>query len=400
MVRFAVRRRTSSGRRRHLTRMVGVLATGLALASTAACGSSDSDSSKGGDDASASASVADAKEALAPYYKIRVFPIPTEGPSAAAGKRIWIVSCGQQSPGCAAGVDAGKTAAEALGWTVNVADGNFGQNDGYSKGIRQAVAAKADAVLLYGFSCESVTAAANDAQEAGVKIVSTLACGDDGTLTLAADVPDPVAYNQLAGELSAWKVIEETDGKANVLLYNISGEETSEASAKGFTSVIDKCASCSVKQIDVPIQNLGPQLGAKVQSDLLANGNANAIQIPYASVYELGVKAGLARVNRDIFVMSAQQSTSLYSDMHASGKVTLGTVTTYSPGQESWAAIDQLNRLLNGEPVVPEGAFIGVTDAENNLPAEGEAFDSSSESEFFTTKFPYQDAYKKLWNGS
>lgn len=380
--------------------MIGVLATGLALVATAACGSSDSNGSKSGDSSSAATSVTAAKEALAPYYKIRVFPIPTSGPTAAAGKRIWIVSCGQQSPGCAAGVDAGKAAAEALGWTVNVADGNFGQNDGYSKGIRQAVAAKADAVLLYGFSCESVTAAAKEAQDAEVKVVSTLACGDDGTLKIADDVANPVAYNQLAGELSAWKVIEETDGKANVLLYNISGEETSEASAKGFKSVIDKCSSCSVKQIDVPIQNLGPQLGAKVQSDLLANGNANAIQIPYASVYELGVKAGLARVNRDIFVMSAQQSTSLYTDMHSSGKVTLGTVTTYSPGQESWAAIDQLNRLLNGEPVVPEGAFIGITDADNNLPAKGEVFEGSSQAEFFSTQFPYQDAYKKLWNGN
>jgi ribose transport system substrate-binding protein len=193
-------------------------------------------------------------------------------------------------------------------------------------------------------------------------------------------------------------VIEETEGNANVLFYNIVAEEDSVSEWAGFQNVMSRCQTCTVKEENVPLSQLSPALSAQVQSDLQANPGVNTIAVPYASVYDIGIGAGLARVNRKIFVMSGQQSTSLYTAIHnTSSNVTLATVTSTSPGQSSWAAIDAMNRAFNGSPMIPEGAFLGITDSTHNLPPSGQGFDGPGEQQFFTTSFPYQDTYEKIW---
>jgi ribose transport system substrate-binding protein len=397
--------------RKSLARRIAFVVASAAILAIAACASSSSAPSDPGSSTGAGSSsspsataasiVAQAQSALDPYYKIRVWPVPTTGPAAAAKKRIWIVSCGQQSPGCADGVADAETAAKAIGWSVSIYDGNFDTNNAYTTGIQQAIAAQANGVLLYGIPCDSVTQAVANAKRAHIVVLSTESCSGGYGLEYAPGYEGNPQFFYLSGQLAAWKVIEATDGKANVLFYNIVAEEDSVSEWAGFQNVMSRCQTCTVKEENVPLSQLSPALSAQVQSDLQANPGVNTIAVPYASVYDIGIGAGLARVNRKIFVMSGQQSTSLYTAIHnTSSNVTLATVTSTSPGQSSWAAIDAMNRAFNGSPMIPEGAFLGITDSTHNLPPSGQGFDGPGEQQFFTTSFPYQDTYEKIWKGN
>jgi len=88
--------------------------------------------------------------------------------------------------GCSRPVAGAVAAAQALGWKTKVFDGQFGADDAYDTGIRQAVAAKATAILLIGIDCNTAKAGLEAAKSAGIPVLgaNSFDCNDP-PLTLA-----------------------------------------------------------------------------------------------------------------------------------------------------------------------------------------------------------------------
>src|SRR5215207_1682386 len=152
---------------RGLRVVLGCVATiGVCLA-LSACGDSSSDESSRGASAGGDSGVAAAKANLERLYAGTSVPPPSDSPAPAEGKDVWIISLAQNYSPANLTVAATDRAARAMGWRTTIFDGK-GNSETFLTGIRQAVAAGADGVVMVFIDCALVKSGAREASRAGV----------------------------------------------------------------------------------------------------------------------------------------------------------------------------------------------------------------------------------------
>src|SRR5262249_32633064 len=104
---------------------------------------------------------------------------PKSSPKPQAGKKGWIISPGQIGESASIPTTAAKEAGGAIGWEMTIFDSKLDVN-AFSTGIRQAIAAKADGIILHAIDCPLVKQALLEARDAKVKILAyyALDCDD------------------------------------------------------------------------------------------------------------------------------------------------------------------------------------------------------------------------------
>ena len=385
------------------------LLVGAAALLAAGCGSSGnssgaSDSPSGSSTtATTAASIAPFQAALQRYYKGTFTSPPTTSPAPPKNVKLWIISCGQASAGCAGPVAAAKAAAEKLGWTVNVFDGNFGIGDAYDSGLRQAVAAHATAIITVGVDCSLAKTGYLAAKASHIPVVgaNSFDCNDpalhDGPALFSAttrytpQAPTAAATLEEVGRAKADWIIVHTHGKAQVINLNFSGITGGTYTNDGFVSEMAKCKSCKiVKTINFtpadtsdgvlkqewasalaqfPDANAGTVLsdGIIIQDDLAQALQSDARTKTFALVGEEGYATNVRLVKDD--------------DGEDAG-------ATYDSNWLSWGAVDEMVRVLDHKPLVNEGMGVQVWDATHNLPAPGTNYGAAVD---------YQKIYEKAW---
>lgn len=143
----------------------GTMLVVAALALSACSTSSDTGSNGSGPSASASLS-ADAQAALDKSIAGVGSDLALDPVTPASGINLYVVSCGEQTPGCSVPAAAVKTAAEKVGWTATIADGKLNP-EGFATAIRQAVAGGASVIVPIGIGCGVAAAAFKEAVEIG-----------------------------------------------------------------------------------------------------------------------------------------------------------------------------------------------------------------------------------------
>ena len=226
----------TNARAARLPRMAAAaVALVAAVTIIAACSSSSSSSPAASTSASGSASAASTTSGvpaavtalLDSGYKGTFQPPPSSGPKAAAGKSVWVISCGQIAASCAEIADAAMAAGNALGWKMTLFDGKLDPTL-YTQGILQAIAAHASGIFTVAVDCSIATAPLKQAKAAGIYTVgvSNFDCNDP-----LADTGPPlystyVKYTGINGYCTTyedWKeynaawIIAQTDGKAKVI---------------------------------------------------------------------------------------------------------------------------------------------------------------------------------------
>lgn len=370
-----------------------------AAAVLAACSSppssSDGSANANSNGASSDAVVAAAQQAMDQYYKGTETAPPTTGPKAGAGKNVWIISCGQAVPGCSLQSNAAKEAAQALGWKATLFDGAFGANDGYAKGIRQAIAAKADGIIIVSIDCTSVTQALNEAKAAGVKVVSQngFPCSDTSLVTLyqpSSEATDVSAFGQAEGKAQADWIIAKTQGKAKILNYRFIDNNFAIQINKGFTDEITKCTTCSVKNTDISLSDYSnPSVfQQKASSALLANPTITAVHVPFDSFMTGGVAQGVVTGGKTGTV-AAMGSEGFAANLNLI-RDKRGQAAAMASDQAwiGWAAADTMNRVFAGQPPAPAGIGFKAIDADHNLPARDQDYHTSVD---------FRAAYKAVW---
>jgi hypothetical protein len=109
---------------------------------------------------------------------------PVSDPNALRGKTLMYLSAGLSSPSGTAGVEALKALEAQLGFTLVTYDGQFTPSK-YQEGMRQAVAQRVDALIVYGVDCAGNEAALREVHAAGIKII--------GLQSVDCDEADPSA---------------------------------------------------------------------------------------------------------------------------------------------------------------------------------------------------------------
>jgi ribose transport system substrate-binding protein len=372
-----------------------LVAAGLALG-VAACG--------GGDGAAGAASATQTQSSGAPavdkelaqLYKGTMGQPPATGPKAAKGKKVLIVSCGQQTLSCVSGAKGAMDAAKAIGWDAQLFDGKFNPAL-YGTGVQQGISQKVDGIVLDAIDCATARPQLEKARKAGIKIVSFAAydCDDpsiggaplfDGQVQFRGD-PDVRASAFTHAGMQARFAAAKQNGKAKVILFKLDALLATKYMREGLERGFARCSGCKVvAEVPLAPTDIGPALQQKVQSVLLKHPEANTVMSGFDVLLLAGVEAGVraSGLGSKIKLFGAEGYAPT-ADLVRGGSVAGGVAV--DGDWQGWAGIDELNRIFNGEKAVDEGLGFQAWDKDHNLDASGP----------WRSKVDYKSAYEKVW---
>ena len=360
----------------------------------AALGVSASSSASSG--LSPAAGIAEAKKLVTQYEQPPKWAPPGTpfDASKAKGKSIWYVSLSLSIPFekyMLQGIQQGAASVGAKGVGF---DGKFSAAEG-SRGIEQAIQAKASVIMVGGFEPSLVGPALNDAQKAGIPVIMANV-QDPGPPR--KDYPSAVkafATHSFSwpGKVEADFVTADSNGKANVLFLSTSDIPNITTPMKvAFQKELARvCPGCKVKVIDVPSGQWNT-LQTKTPSLIRANPDANYI-IPDFDGMVIFALPGVhsAGATGKVKIVSFNATPSV---MKALKNKDVVVAETGGPNLlQGWAFADQALRVAAGVKPLPD---IGIEDrlfTASNI----NSINLGAEESTWYGEGDYVAAYKKLW---
>lgn len=379
-------------------RAAAVTSTTLVLAlGLAACGSSSSTSSgstpsgtAGSGGASTSAGLAEATSIVAQYRQ----PPTWQGPDAPVavgglkGKRVVYISVNDAIPvlkywsGRLTGL-----LSQYGGVSMEVVDAK-GSVDAANKGFQQAIATKADAIVIQALPASLFAAQITQAKAAGIKIIVANA-GVPGDVSGGVDAAVTFDYVQVGKLIGDWMVAD-SKGKGKGLVITSDDVPASEPQAQGTLSEVKRlCPACNMKTQDVQI----PQWESSIPTLFQTTVNADPERKYLLPLYDGQALPGLGALrtaNRgDKVAVGAFNATpgivEQLKDAKSGLKLDIG-------GQNEWwayAAADQVFRVLAGAtPIGNYHVGLRIFDTSNSSLIQGKDEYSWYASNDYSSKFP------------
>jgi ribose transport system substrate-binding protein len=332
-------------------------------------------------------------------YKGTARTPPTSAPKPQKGKKVWIISPGQVGESASIATNAAKEAGELIGWNMTLFDAKLDASM-FGTGIRQAIAAKADGIILHAIDCAWVKQPLVEAHAAKVKVVAyyALDCDDpsvkgeklfDGVVDFGSQFGSYAELTRAWGAVKADWIIVETQGKAKVIGFRQDEFSVVKYIREGFEQELAKCKTCEiVKNVDLTLTDLGPTLQQKAQGALLQHPEANAAHAPYDSLMHFGIGAAIVGSGRadQIHVIAGEgypSNIQLIRD-----KKGQDAANAYPNVWTGYAAVDTLNSVLHGQKPQDSGIGWKLIDREHNLPPPGKGYEPDQD---------FRTAYKKAW---
>jgi ribose transport system substrate-binding protein len=380
--------------------VIAVLAT---LVTVTACSSTSSDQPSAESGSSAAAQPSADLPTLDDLYKGLEGTPPSDGPAAATGKKVFLVSCGEAFPPCSIMGEEMAKAADVLGWDFKVLDGAGNVGGAYGNAIRQAVAADADAVILNGFDCSIVKQPLEEAKAAGVLVLGLEAfdCSEtgDGDSLFTAPMqylegqPGAVAYWEAFGTMAA-EYIASKRPDAKIIAVSTFDDGLGTVVYDAFETTLEKnCPDCEiVEKVSGVVTDAFPggPLEQRFSTALVQHPDVTAVYSLWdTNLTNLnGGKAVTDAGLRDQTLLVGGLGTEASIGALRDGKID-AIPHTVDKAWLAWGALDQLNRAFAEEP--PAGGVGGprVLDETQDLPSSGG----------YVTDVDYVDAYTAIWTG-
>ncbi|WP_411733429.1 sugar ABC transporter substrate-binding protein [Paeniglutamicibacter sp.] len=328
---------------------------------------------------------------------------PTTAVTTEPGQNVWILSCSQMSEGCATVSSAATEAAGLLGWKSTVYDGAFGAGGAYPTGVRQAIAAKADAIIVVSVDCNLIQAPLREAKRAGIPVVQAFSfdCDDPqvggdalftASMKMTEEHPDLAGWMQQWGAAKARWLMAETNGEARIINTVFDGKILGNHANKGFTEQLAECGNCEIlEDVHVADSDIGSGvLRQKFSSALTANPTANATN----ALFDGWMSAsGLAQA-----INSSGRSATIAAMGGEGLKPNMGFIkdgrgqsaaVAYDAQWLGWATVDVLARALAGAEQQIQGLGWQTVDVDHNTP-EGESA--------YTSTYDFRADYRTAWN--
>jgi ribose transport system substrate-binding protein len=318
---------------------------------------------------------------------------PTTGPKAAKGKTIVFVSLTQNSSGNNDASKGATDAAKVLGWNISVIDGKGNATD-TANALQQAIALKPDGIILASVDPASNKAALDQADAAGIKIVSWHSTSSPGPVPDAHIIvnvstpPDQIAY--LAGEYA----VVHGNGTAKAEVISDRQYQIVVTKSDAIEKAIKECDTCQLLSEDNGPFGEVPQRTPSLTNSLLQKfGKDLQYMLTFNDVYFDFVvptlkSAGIEPGSPPFLISAGDGSESAYQRIRT-GQFQIATVPepAYMHG---WQLIDELNRAFNGAP--PSGYVTKVhLVTKDNVDLDG------GKGNRYDPQNGYQDQYKKIW---
>lgn len=325
-------------------------------------------------------------------------PMPSSAPKPVTGKNIWVVTLTSVSPSVANIAKGVTEAGKLLGWNTTVFDGK-GTPTGWNDGIRQAIAAKADAIVLDIVECQPVQEALKEARAAGIKIYGVSGSDCDVPEVGLAPLFDGQTWRPMPGgraarlaetaKMKAAWIVAQAGTSAEIMEMTEPDYQGVVVSSKAFHDALASlCKRCKVDDVPFNLSDLGTQLRPKTEAGLLKFPKAKVAVFPYDSALLLGGAAAIAGSGRvgSLLVMGGECLAPNVELIRSGGGQSACVAVPYP--RMGWAAVDALNRIFQGQPEADSGIGNQLVDKDHNLPAAGVTYDGIGD---------YQANYKKIW---
>ncbi|HWI22481.1 MAG TPA: sugar ABC transporter substrate-binding protein [Baekduia sp.] len=378
-----------------IRKLVAVLAALCLTLGVAACGSDNDSGTENSSGATAETSGNNA-EAAAVVEKAKTPPTwqgPKDSPPPAKDKFVIDIPCTQAAIGCKRPGDAFLEAAKVMGWKTQLID-PAGDPKKVQSAMRQAISLGADAVFVTGTPLSAFSGVVPALKKAGVKLISM-----SGT---EAKPKDPNGWDAVINNdyvldtppIAAY-IATHSGGKANVLLINDSEFPQVDHGIQSMKTDLAKyCPDCKVAgEMDFSIVDIATTFPTRVKAELQAHPDVDWVYAPYdfagtfvaTAIKQMG-KAGKIKV---VGIDGNPQNIQNIKD--GVQAVTVARSTEWV----GWAAVDQVNRIFQGQPTVDdadgyqgEGYARKLID-KDNLPADVAAP--------WTGDVDFRSEYRKIW---
>lgn len=308
-----------------------------------------------------SASVAEAEARYLPYLEEASWQGPTEPVSVAGleGKRVVYISVDDGIPV----LNYWSTLLTQLldenaGVEMEIIDAK-GSVDEANRGFQQAIAANADIVFLQAFYTDIFSNQIEEAQAAGLKVIT----GNSGSMTRGLsggqDVEISFDYELVGRLIGQWFVID-SEGQGNALIISSDDVPASEPQWQATQSEIEElCPACTVTVDDVQI----PQWATSIPTLFQATINNNPDIKYLLPIYDGQALPGLGSIRQAGVADTVSVGTfnaspgivELLNDDTSGLKMDVGGDNTWW----AYAAADSVFRALQGEEPI-ENYNIGV----------------------------------------
>lgn len=375
--------------------LLAACSTGTAATSASGSGTSSSASSPAASSSAAGTGVAQATAMINKYLGNPAFtsPGPDIDASALKGKTIFSLPA-NSSVAFVNTVDKAMAGyAKDLG--INYQDyPNQQQQSQWVQGLNQAIGSKVSAIdLLAGIPPEQLAPQVKQAKAAGIPTVDT-----NERDASQATVPYVAGYAfapfKLAGQLMAAWAVQQTQGKANILLVTSNADTSSAAVQAGVTGELKKaCPSCALSTVNVNPVDWATKLQTTVEGSLSSNPNINYILPVFDSMAEFIAPAIQASGNDGKVHVASFNGTPAILDM-----IRTGNIVTMDVGENTSdvaaAGLDQLMRVMLHKPVGQEVINVRIMDKSNVSQAGVPAVSGKGYGNAFIT------GYAKTWGVS
>jgi ribose transport system substrate-binding protein len=385
-----------------------IVAAGLLIA---ACGDDDSESSTESTPESATAQTTadstagstagtpapatvggDSAAVVAQYTQVPTEIVQTEALSKAPDpKKVTFIVCAD--PSCVVLSDYLKDAVTALGWeftSLNAPATDFGS------AVQQAIDTQPDFIAGTGTDAAAFQPQYDAMKEAGIPYFTCYAtdvpAGEENNLY--ADCYDSSAAQAYSKVLVDW-IINDSGGTANALIVNLPAFPILSAQADGAKAALETCSGCTVKSLDLTLDDLtsGGTANAII-SFLQSNPDVNYLYLTYSG-FEPGLPEALASAGMSDKVKVAGTQ-GLQPQMQAiiDGKEAVWTALPQEYAM--WTLADQMARVANGEwssanertNAVPPFFLVDTSEAAQTLVVLDNGWPGPD---------GFKDAFKALW---
>lgn len=337
---------------RHRSVLVAVAAAAaLALSACSSSGGSSSSPTTGGttDSGGASAAVAQAVTATEQARQATTFtpPGPAFDPSAAKGKKLYVIDVASSIPLTQVTDAAAQQALGLVGATLVRFDGK-GSASEFARGVNQAIADGADGIALFAIDPNVVAGPVQKAIKAKIPVI-VMQYGD-ADATLPSGIAAHVTYcYSCAGEYMADWIVADTQGKGvGVELITSTDVSNSKPLIAGFTAKLKAgCPECKIHTDNVPVANWQTDVGTTVKSALTSNPDIKYVVPIYDGMALFATPAIQTSGKTGVKVVTFNGSLGSMQDL-AAGKTVAAEVGS-PQAQEGWALADQFMRIMAGQ---------------------------------------------------